>query len=106
MLVLILLMLHFRYVGLAVFTDIIVPRRPDNCNHTFGLSECLTGRCYRTDKRCDGVLDCEDGTDEANCRSLNSTSLANFRKFRFNRIQWQYENVWLWKDINIGPHGR
>lgn len=25
---------------------------------------------------------------------------------RFNRIQRQYENVWLWKDVNIGPHGR
>lgn len=29
-----------------------------------------------------------------------------FRKHRFNRIQRQYENVWLWEDINIGPHGR
>lgn len=25
---------------------------------------------------------------------------------RFNRIQRQYENVWVWKDVNIGPHGR
>lgn len=32
--------------------------------------------------------------------------LLHFRKFRFNRIQRQYDNVWLWKDINIGPHGR
>lgn len=29
-----------------------------------------------------------------------------FRKFRFSRIKRQYENVWLWKDVNIGPHGR
>lgn len=37
---------------------------------------------------------------------LNHTELLHFRKFRFNRIQRLYENVWLWKDINIGPHGR
>lgn len=29
-----------------------------------------------------------------------------FRKYRFNRIQRQYDNVWVWKDVNIGPHGR
>lgn len=37
---------------------------------------------------------------------FNHTELIEFRKYRFNRIQRQYENVWLWKDINIGPHGR
>jgi hypothetical protein len=36
----------------------------------------------------------------------NETKLTLFRKFRFNRIKRQYENVWLWKDVNIGPHGR
>lgn len=25
---------------------------------------------------------------------------------RFNIIQRHYDRVWLWKDINIGPHGR
>lgn len=34
------------------------------------------------------------------------TELALFRKYRFSRIQRQYENVWCWKDVNIGPHGR
>jgi hypothetical protein len=36
----------------------------------------------------------------------NETRLTLFRKFRFSRIKRQYENVWLWKDVNIGPHGR
>lgn len=36
----------------------------------------------------------------------NSFELTHFRKFRFNRVQRQYDNVWLWKDVNIGPHGR
>ncbi|EGI57831.1 PREDICTED: CD109 antigen [Acromyrmex echinatior] len=96
----------FDYIGLVVFTDAVLYRRPDLCNRTQGFGECLTGRCYRLEKKCDGVFDCEDGTDEARCVERNATDLAQFRKDRFNRIQRHYENVWLWKDINIGPHGR
>lgn len=96
----------FEYIGLVVFTDVEVTHRIDLCNRTQGLGECLNGRCYRLDKKCDGRLDCEDGTDEAGCPLFNHTELIEFRKFRFNRIQRQYENVWLWRDINIGPHGR
>lgn len=36
----------------------------------------------------------------------NRAELTYFRKNRFSRIQRQYEHVWLWKDVNIGPHGR
>jgi hypothetical protein len=61
-----------RYAGLIVFSDVLVPRRPDFCNLTQGLQECLDGRCYRINKKCDGVLDCEDGTDEANCKHVES----------------------------------
>lgn len=96
----------FDYIGLVVFTDTVLHRRPELCNRTQGFGECLTGRCYRLEKKCDGIFDCEDGTDEARCVERNTTDLAQFRKWRFNRIQRHYENVWLWKDINIGPHGR
>ncbi|XP_055639451.1 CD109 antigen isoform X2 [Toxorhynchites rutilus septentrionalis] len=96
----------FAYVGLVVFTDGIVPMRPMACDPAANYSECLNGRCYRSDKRCDGYIDCEDGTDEAGCDARNSSALGDFRKYRFNRIFRHYRNVWLWKDINIGPHGR
>ncbi|CAG9763785.1 unnamed protein product [Ceutorhynchus assimilis] len=96
----------FEYAGLVVFSDFELTRRPNYCNMSQGLGECLNGRCYRLSKRCDYYRDCEDGTDEAGCYYENSTELALFRKFRFNRVQRQYENVWVWKDVNIGPHGR
>uniref|UniRef100_A0A182YDS5 TEP1-F n=1 Tax=Anopheles stephensi TaxID=30069 RepID=A0A182YDS5_ANOST len=96
----------FDYAGLVVFTDGVIPMRPSICDQALNYSECLNGRCYRADKRCDGYMDCEDGTDEAGCSVRNETLLAEFRKFRFNRILRHYQNVWLWKDVNIGPHGR
>ncbi|GAB0098879.1 macroglobulin complement-related [Sergentomyia squamirostris] len=96
----------FEYAGLVVFSDALVPRRLESCNVSLGYGECLNGRCYRLEKQCDGYFDCEDGTDEINCDYHNATLLADFRKYRFNRIQRHYENVWMWKDVNIGPHGR
>ncbi|KAJ8926001.1 hypothetical protein NQ315_009856 [Exocentrus adspersus] len=96
----------FEYAGLVVFSDFVLPRRPSFCNASRGEGECLNGRCYPLRKKCDFYRDCEDGTDEAGCNHENMTELALFRKFRFNRIQRLYENVWLWKDANIGPHGR
>lgn len=58
----------FEYVGLVVFSDVELPRRQTPCNASLGYGECLNGRCYRLDKRCDWIRDCDDGTDEAGCK--------------------------------------
>lgn len=60
-----------RYSGLVVFSDIPLPRRPDYCNETAGQYSCLTGGCYFIDRKCDGIRDCSDGTDESNCNNFN-----------------------------------
>lgn len=62
------LILPFRFAGLIVFTDVDIPRRIDYCNRSLGLMDCLNGRCYRVEERCNGILNCDDGTDEANCK--------------------------------------
>jgi CD109 antigen len=54
-------------------------------------------------------LDCTDGTDEAHCPKIAADAAEDLRKFRssrFSMTQRQLDNVWLWKDVNIGPHGR
>lgn len=38
------------------------------CNQTLGYAECLSGRCYLANRKCDGHFDCDDGTDEALCK--------------------------------------
>lgn len=60
---------------------------------SFSLTERTNGHAYDTNVVVAGG-------------HYNETKLTLFRKFRFNRIKRQYENVWLWKDVNIGPHGR
>ena len=95
----------FEYASLVVFTDAYVVRRPDACNITLGFLACMSGSCYRSDRRCDGQYDCEDRSDESGCPSNTRQELVQYRLKRINRFLRMYENSWLWKDINIGPHG-
>ncbi|KAF4531995.1 hypothetical protein B566_EDAN006540 [Ephemera danica] len=105
----------FELAGLVVFSDRMLPARPSNCNATLGWLPCMSGQgsrsggCYRKTAKCDGRRDCEDGTDESNCPMLQAIAVEELRKFRstrFSLTQRQLDNVWLWQDVNIGPHGR
>lgn len=60
----------FEFVGLVVFTDVELPRRFSPCNASLGYAECLSGRCYPLAKKCDGLRDCDDGTDESGCKMI------------------------------------
>lgn len=66
-------MFNFRFAGVVVFTDVILPRRMTLCNATLGYAECLSERCYLANRKCDGHFDCDDGTDEALCKFIISS---------------------------------
>ncbi|GIX92091.1 CD109 antigen [Caerostris darwini] len=66
---------------------------------------CMDGLCYRIQKRCDGIADCRDGSDESRCPANNEPDIADFHRTRLNRLERMYHGSWMWKDINIGPLG-
>jgi hypothetical protein len=54
---------------MQIFTDVNVQAIQTACNQ-FGLLQCTDGSCYPPPLRCNSVLDCRDGSDEANCKKL------------------------------------
>ena len=64
---------------MQLFTDVSTQAIPATCQQV-GLLQCTDGSCYPLALRCNDVLDCRDGSDEANCkislrRSEESVSL-------------------------------
>ncbi|KAG1649942.1 CD109 antigen [Nymphon striatum] len=77
-------------------------------NYQTRYMSCSTGKyCYPIEKRCNGVNDCQDKSDEANCvndelRDLDSTIYHMFRK---NMQPLKYDATgkdFGWSDIAIG----
>ena len=58
----------FNSSGMQIFTDVNVQVVQTSCSQ-FGLVQCNDGSCIPPPLKCNGVLDCRDGSDEANCKT-------------------------------------
>lgn len=89
-----------------VFTDIAVPKKTEYRNYSSGIYDRHDGNICGLPLLSNYLCSTLSLCDLISVPTYNTTELYLFRRDRFNKIQRNYENVWLWKDINIGPHGR
>ena len=59
---------------MQIFTDVNIQAIQTACNK-FGLLQCMDGSCYPPPLKCNGVLDCRDGSDETNCNQTIITTI-------------------------------
>lgn len=45
------------------------------CNASLGMLRCANDQCFESNRRCDGLVDCLDGYDEAGCKSKETFTL-------------------------------
>ena len=57
----------FNSSGMQIFTDVTIQTIETTCSQ-FDLLQCIDGSCYLPSLKCNGILDCQDGSDEANCK--------------------------------------
>ncbi|XP_035214873.1 CD109 antigen-like isoform X2 [Stegodyphus dumicola] len=98
----------FEFSNLMVFSNLVISSMPTFCNSSFDLSSCLSGQCYPTHKKCDGIRDCDDGTDEGSCfqnQLSEDKDLFEFYLYRRNRQGAFYDATagnFAWKNKIIG----
>ncbi|OQR73289.1 CD109 antigen-like [Tropilaelaps mercedesae] len=95
----------FQALGLSLFSDAYVGRRPRVCIVSSGYAPCFDGSCYSTSKMCNGVEDCADGADEFSCHHRHAIDWERFRRTRRNLVSSDFEATWLWKDVSISATG-
>ncbi|XP_043206412.1 CD109 antigen-like [Amphibalanus amphitrite] len=100
----------FALAGLVVFTDARVESVPGTEDCFEGEARCLSRGCYNVTRRCDGVSDCGDHSDEIGC-TPDVTKEEEERRFRIRRRS-TFADIfdfgagdWAWMLKNIGYEG-
>ncbi|XP_054721683.1 CD109 antigen-like [Uloborus diversus] len=98
----------FEFSNLVAFTNLVISSMPTFCNASSNLGSCLSGQCYPAHKKCDGVRDCDDGTDEGSCFQIQlneDKDLFEFYLYRRNRQGAFFDATagnFAWKNKIIG----
>ena len=96
--------------NLFVLTDYVdIPKmyRAEECNSTEGFYSCIVEGCYTEYQICDGLRDCEDGSDETNCHDEILELQGSSQKFKLSRWDRNTEffdigdGDWGWFEVNI-----
>ena len=81
------------------------------CDYHNGELPCLASGCFNKTQLCDGISNCEDGIDEANCvdeAELIVDKRTRFRNSRMSRFEDFYDvgdGDWGWVDTNLDHDG-
>ncbi|CAF3428023.1 unnamed protein product [Rotaria sp. Silwood1] len=99
----------FNSTGMQIFTDVNIKAIPTTCNR-YGLFQCTDGSCYPSQLKCNGILDCRDGSDEVNC-NINITTVSQYKFTPLYLRLWPYwerelQLDFMWHQQFAYPDGR
>ncbi|CAM4768224.1 unnamed protein product [Rotaria magnacalcarata] len=99
----------FNSTGMQIFTDVNVQAIQTTCNQ-YGLFQCNDGLCYPLQLKCNGILDCRDGSDEVNC-NISTTTVSQYDFTPLYLRLWPYwerqlQLDFMWHQQFAYPDGR